>query len=205
MSPDDAGSDANSGLVLPPIVDAAFRRANDSGFTLSCEPAVGALLASLAAATPRDGRVLELGTGVGVGLGWIVSGLGERTDVEVVSVDIDSTMLEIARREPWPAWVRFQLGDGAELVGSLGHFDLVFADAPGGKIRGLDVTVGALRPGGLLVVDDMDLGRHEDAELRAALAGVREHLLRDETLVCAELDYSSGVIVAARKGDPGRR
>ncbi len=48
-------------------------------------------------------------------------------------------------------------GDGAEVVGRLGQFDLIFADAPGGKIFKLRRTVAALREGGVIVVDDMDL------------------------------------------------
>ena len=48
-------------------------------------------------------------------------------------------------------------GDGAEAVGRLGEFDLIFADAPGEKIFKLHRTVTALREGGVIVVDDMDL------------------------------------------------
>ena len=76
-------------MALPDMVAAAYRRAADAGFELSSEPEVGRLLACLAAAVPPQGRVLELGTGVGAGLAWLVHGLGERTDVTVVSVDVD--------------------------------------------------------------------------------------------------------------------
>jgi demethylmenaquinone methyltransferase/2-methoxy-6-polyprenyl-1,4-benzoquinol methylase len=186
-------------MVLPAVVAEAQRRATDSGFTLSCEPGVGALLATLAAATPDGGRILELGTGVGVGLAWIVEGLGGRDDVEVVSVDVDESVQAVARTGSWPANVTFEVGDGADLVGRLGPSDLVFADAPGGKIVGLEKTIAALRPGGVLVVDDMDLDRHEDPQLRRALAGVRERLLAHDAVVCAELDYSSGVMIATRR------
>ena len=41
------------------------------------------------------------------------------------------------------------------LFDELGQFSLIFADAPGGKWEGLDRTIAALEPGGLLVVDDM--------------------------------------------------
>ena len=76
-------------VELPAAVQAAYDRADELGFPLSCEPAVGQLLAVLSAAVPPGGRVLELGTGVGAGLAWIVSGLGDRDDVEVVSVELD--------------------------------------------------------------------------------------------------------------------
>ena len=187
------------GEELPGRVRAAYGRASRTGFRLSCEAGVGRLLAALAAAVPDGGRVLEIGTGAGVGLAWLVHGLGARSDVEVVTVELDDEVRQTALSVPWPPWVRFESGDGAEAVGRLGQFDLIFADAPGGKLSGLDRTVAALRRGGVLVVDDMDLTRHDDEQLRSALAGVRHRLLGDARLVCAELSFSSGVIVAVKR------
>jgi predicted O-methyltransferase YrrM len=51
---------------------------------------------------------------------------------------------------------------GAEAVGRLGTFDLIFPDAPGGKIFKLRKPIAALNPGGTLIVDDMDLHLHDD-------------------------------------------
>lgn len=159
----------------------------------------GRLLAALAAAVPRGGRVLEIGTGVGVGLAWLVHGLGARQDVEVVTVELDDAVQQTALSARWPPWVRFESGNGAEVVGRLGRFDLIFADAPGGKIFKLRRTVAVLREGGVIVVDDMDLARHADEQLRSALAVVRHRLLDNAELVCAELGFSSGVIVAVKR------
>ena len=184
---------------LPGSVLAAYERAASAGFQLACEVDVGRLLAALAAAVPGGGRVLEIGTGVGVGLAWLVHGLGARRDVEVVTVELDDEVQRMALSSPWPPWVRFESGDGAEVVGRLGQFDLIFPDAPGGKIFKLRRTVAALRRGGVLVVDDMDLARHEDERLRSALAVVRHRLLDNAELVCAELGFSSGVIVAVKR------
>jgi predicted O-methyltransferase YrrM len=78
-----------------------------------------------------------------------------------VTVELDDEVQQTALSAPWPPWVRFESGDGAEAVGGLGQFDLIFPDAPGGKIFKLGRTVAALRRGGVLVVDDMDLTRHE--------------------------------------------
>jgi predicted O-methyltransferase YrrM len=189
---------------LPGSVLAAYERAASAGFRLACEADVGGLLAALAAAVPTGGRVLEIGTGVGVGLAWLVHGLGARRDVEVVTVELDDQVQRTALSAPWPRWVRFASGDGAQVVGSLGQFDLIFPDAPGGKIFKLRRTVAALRPGGVLIVDDMDPARHDDEQLRSALAVVRHRLLDNAELVCAELGLSSGVIVAVkRRGPPG--
>jgi demethylmenaquinone methyltransferase/2-methoxy-6-polyprenyl-1,4-benzoquinol methylase len=186
-------------VTIPATVHAARERADAMGFVYSSEPGVGALLSSLAAAVPTGGRVLELGTGAGVGLAWLVHGLGDRTDVEVVTVDADDDVQARTRGDRWPGYVRFELGDGAELVRSLGTFDLIFADAPGGKTIGLEHTIAALEPGGMLVVDDMDLARHDDPTLRRGLGLVRDRLLADDRVVCSELEFSSGVILAVRR------
>ena len=183
---------------LPVMVEAARQRAGEAGFTFSSETEVGTLLGALAQAVPSGGRILELGTGVGYGLAWLVHGLGDRRDVTVVTVESDEARQRRTMAESWPDFVRFELGDGAVVVRTLGTFDLIFADAPGGKTTGLDDTVSALRPGGILVVDDMDLSRHDDPDLRRQLAEVRRRLHADTRLVVAELAYSSGVILAVR-------
>jgi demethylmenaquinone methyltransferase/2-methoxy-6-polyprenyl-1,4-benzoquinol methylase len=153
--------------VNPPgIVSDAYTRAQAATFELSCDPEVGKLLSVLAGAVPTGGRILELGTGVGVGLAWIVHGL---------------------------------LGDAAESVSKLGTFELVFPDAPGGKLYGLARTLEAIAPRGVLIVDDMDLEQHEDPELRAALVRVRDRLLSRSDLLVAELDLGSGVMLAVRR------
>ena len=64
------------GIESPEVVEGACSRARDAGFELSCEPEVGALLSVLAASVPAGGRVLELGTGAGVGLAWVGRGRG---------------------------------------------------------------------------------------------------------------------------------
>jgi predicted O-methyltransferase YrrM len=79
--------------------------------------------------------------------------------VEVVTVELDDAVQQTALAARWPPWVRPESGDGAETVGRLGRFDLIFADAPGGKIVKLRRTVAALREGGVIVVDDMDLAQ----------------------------------------------
>ena len=95
--------------------------------------------------------------------------------------------------------VGLALGDATSLLPSLGHFDLVFADAPGGKLEGLGRSVAALQPRGLLVVDDMDLSLHEEDGLQDAIARVRVEMLAMPELRCAELDFGSGVILGVRR------
>jgi len=49
-------------IPMPSLVQEATARARREGFSLSCDPAVGRLLAVLAVCLPAGARVLELGT-----------------------------------------------------------------------------------------------------------------------------------------------
>src|SRR5688572_6759782 len=119
--------------ALPDGVIAAQQRGAVSGFAFSCDDGTGRLLSVLAAAVPKGGRILEIGTGVGSGCAWMLHGLGSRTDVELVSVEFDEDVAAVAAQGEWPPHVRLLVGDIAELMPSLGSFDLIFPDAPAGK------------------------------------------------------------------------
>ncbi|MCW2934379.1 MAG: methyltransferase type 11 [Actinomycetia bacterium] len=186
--------------VVPPLVAAALARARQAGFPMSCERAVGQLLAVLAAHLPEGARVLELGTGTGVGTAWIVSGLLPRTDVTVTSVEKDPATAAVAANGDWPSFVDLRRGEALEVLGESGTFDLIFADAPGGKWEGLDRSVAALRPHGLLIVDDMTPEPDWTDSHRAAQDKVRQALLSAPGLTSAELAAGSGVILSARRG-----
>jgi demethylmenaquinone methyltransferase/2-methoxy-6-polyprenyl-1,4-benzoquinol methylase len=185
--------------VLPERVERATARGVEAGFTMSCDPSVGRLLSVLAAATPPNGRILELGTGCGVGLAWIVDGLAGRADVEVTSIEFDHAVAEVARRSDWPRSVSIVEADAVEVFPSLGGFDLVFADAQGGKWDRLDLTIAAVRPRGVLVVDDMTPLQWESDHHRTKTEEVRERLLAHPDLVAVELAPGSGVILCTRR------
>lgn len=192
---------------VPPAVVEARRRAESMGFQLSCDDGVGRLLATLAAAAPMGGRILEIGTGAGVGLAWLMSGLDDRRDVEVVSLEKDGVLAESAMAEVanWPHGVSIGHGDALEILPHIGVFDLVFADAEGGKTEGLHLTLDAIAPGGVLVLDDM-LPKPDDpyhTSLWPQIRAVRETLLSHAGFVCTELDWSTGVVLAASSAARG--
>lgn len=184
--------------LLPDRVAEATARAIGAGFTLSCEPGVGALLATLAAAVPIGARILEMGTGVGVGTAWLVAGLAGRSDVAVITVELEAHVAAVAAEEAWPSFVTLRTGDVLEVLAGLGAFELIFADAQGGKWFGLDRTIAALLPGGVLVVDDMTPQAWWTAEHRGHQERVRATLLGHPELVAAELPCASGIILATR-------
>lgn len=184
---------------VPRLVAAATAGAERAGFPMSCEPAVGRMLAVLAAHLPDSAQVLELGTGTGVGTAWIVSGLLPRTDVSVTSVELSPENAALAAEGDWPPFVDLRQGDALEVLAEGGTYDLIFADAQGGKWEGLDRTIAALRPHGLLVVDDMELAPDADDMERVMQDKVRQTLLAAPALVSAEFSVGSGVILSTRR------
>ena len=183
---------------MPSLVQQAMARARQAGFPWSCEPAVGQLLAVLAAHLPTGARVLELGTGTGVGTAWIVSALLPRTDVAVITVEKDPGTAALAAQGDWPDFVALRRADALAVLGELGSFDLIFADAYGGKVEGLDRTIAALAPRGMLIVDDMIPTPEWDGEQHASLDRVRHTLLTSPLLTSVELGHGSGVILSTR-------
>jgi predicted O-methyltransferase YrrM len=187
---------------VPSLVREATAQAQEAGFGYSCDPDVGRLLAALAAHLPARARVLELGTGTGVGTAWIVSGLLPRTDVTVITAEKDPATAEIAKRGDWPDFVDLRCADALTILGDAGEFDLIFADAPAGKTKGLDRTIAALAPHGMLIVDDMIATPQWDAEQRARQQEVRRTLLSSPLLTSVELGHGSGVLLGTRRALP---
>ncbi|WP_238015323.1 class I SAM-dependent methyltransferase [Dactylosporangium sp. AC04546] len=182
------------------LVDEAYVRAGAHGFELSCEVPVGRLLAALAAALPPGARVLELGSGAGVGTAWLAQGLLPRTDVTLTSVELDPATAAVAAKGDWPPFVDLRVADAVEFLRAAGHgYDLIFADCRGGKTQGLDHTIARLNPRGTLVVDDMTEVDGWPADFKAAQRGVRRTLVEHPDLVTAELDFASGVVVSVRR------
>lgn len=182
---------------IPAAVAAARRRAKAVGFTQSCDNEVGRLLSTLAAAVRPHGAVLELGTGVGVGTAWLVAGLEGRDDVELLTIEVEERLAEVAGEWPWPSFVRLLLADATEATLEP-NYDLVFVDAAPVKYGDISRAVAALRPGGILVVDDLHAGPRTTDTERCEKEVLRQYLLGRSDLHAVELDWSSGVIMVTK-------
>jgi predicted O-methyltransferase YrrM len=183
---------------VPLLVQEATARARRAGFSLSCDPAVARLLAVLAAHLPAGARVLELGTGTGAGTAWIASALLPRTDITVITVEKDPGTAALTAQGDWPGFVDLRCADALAVLAEAGTFDLIFADAQGGKWEGLDRTIAALAPRGMLIVDDMTATPQWDTQQHASQQHVREVLLTSPLLTSVELRHGSGVILSTR-------
>lgn len=181
---------------IPDAVAAAKRRAHRLRVTVSCVDGVGRLLAVLAAAVPPKGRILEIGTSVGVGTAWISVGLEGRTDVEVISVEVDGALTDAAMEWPWPAYIQVMNADAIDVLGTLGAFHLMFVDASPIKHGHMGAAIDALHPGGVMIVDDIHTDMKNFEIQKAHKDALRRFVLSHPDLRAAELDWASGVILA---------
>ena len=134
------------------------------GFTQSSDDLTGGFLATLAASKP-GGRFLELGTGVGAGSAWLLRGMGAASSL--TTVEQNAEQVDVARKHlGHDPRITFWVGDELEyLRNTQGPFDFIFADTKPGKINHPELALDLVVPGGFYVVDDMNLGWTDEADL----------------------------------------
>ncbi len=184
----------------PNVLEAIHRDTEERGFTMASELKTGALLAALAASKPA-GRLLELGTGTGLGTAWLLSGMDATARLD--TVDTDADVVAVARRHlASDARVTFHVMDGAEFIrqAAPGTFDLIYADALPGKYSHLDQALSLLRVGGIYLIDDL-LPQPSWPEGHAAKVPVLvEALERRPEFVSVRLAWASGLMLVVRSG-----
>ncbi|MEF2279555.1 NUDIX domain-containing protein [Deinococcus sp. YIM 134068] len=176
-------------LALPERVRVAQAEARRLGFGRSCSLETGRLLRTLAATRP-GGRLAELGTGTGVGAAWLLAGMDGAA--RLVTAELDPERAAVAR-DALASDPRAEVlnGDWREAL-THGPFDLIFSDCAPAKreTESLDVLVGVLRVGGMLVLDNFS----PPALLPEALHGgdpERDRLFSHPRLTCNEVAVSA--------------
>jgi predicted O-methyltransferase YrrM len=171
------------------------------GFTLASEPRTGALLRALAASKP-GGRLLELGTGTGVGTAWLLAGMDAAS--RLVSVDSDAALQDVARRHlGHDARVSFHLGDGAAFLqqATPQHFDVIYADAWPGKFTHLDLALALLKIGGIYFVDDLLPQANWPEDHAPKVPALIKELENRPGFVAVKLAWSTGLMLLVKTGE----
>jgi predicted O-methyltransferase YrrM len=187
-------------LACPEVLNAILAETQRLGFTMASEPRTGSLLRTLAQSKP-GGILLELGTGTGVATAWLLAGMDAHSRLITVEQDQEVAAVAQAHLGEDPR-VTFYVEDAGAVLGRLAgeRFDLIFADSWAGKYTHLEETLGLLKAGGLYVIDDMlPQASWPDghAEKVRGLIGVLE---ARQDLAVTKLSWSSGIIVAAKRG-----
>jgi len=184
---------------LPLAYEDLLEKCKEIGFTMPSDLYIGSLLKTLICSKPKA-NILELGTGIGLTLSWMIDGMD--LDSKIYSVDNDPQLIKIATDffgedkrvnlicEDGSAWIKNYSGD---------LFDLIFADAWPGKYSDLDLTLELLKPGGFYIIDDM-LSQPNwpegHQELVYELIGVLENR---KDLQLTKMNWSTGIIVVVKK------
>ena len=169
------------------------------GFSMASEPRTGALLAALAASKP-GGRLLELGTGTGIGTAWLLSGMDASARLD--TVDTDPAVVDVARRHlGGDARVAFRIEDGAAFLARVDPetYDLVYADAWPGKFTDLDAALGSVRQGGVYVIDDLLPQANWPDGHAAKVDALIADLERRRGFAVVRLAWASGVMLVVRQ------
>ncbi len=181
----------------PSALDPIQRGAERIGFSFSSEPLTGALLRTLAASKP-GGSLLEIGTGVGVGTGWLLDGMDSAA--RLISIELDAQVGGIAREHlAADPRVTFVSGDAvAFLTQTRAAFDLIFADTFPGKFTHLDETLALLKVGGLYVIDDLLPQPTWGDDHAPKVARLIAELEQRADLQTVKLDWASGIMIGTK-------
>ncbi|WP_306355819.1 O-methyltransferase [Nocardia sp. CC213A] len=187
------------------MVAQAQRAAKAAEFAMSCTDRTGAMLRALAASKP-GGRLLELGTGTGVGTAWLLAGMDP--DARLITVEADPVRCAVARGVIMgDRRVSLHCGDAAEWLTTVAGapFDLVFVDCRPGKFSHRAELFARLAPGALYVVDDLlpQPTWPEDHQQRVDRFLTEIHA--EPALVCTAMHWNSGLLLGARKPEPERQ
>lgn len=187
--------------LQPPFsLPAIQAKSTEIGFTMPSDLYIGSLLRTLMASKP-GGHFLELGTGVGLSLSWMVDGLIGGSSL--ITVDNDPTLTKIGK-DFFGEDERLEIicQDGTEWIhGYVGpKFDLVFADAWPGKYSETDEILALIAPGGFYVVDDMTAQPNWPAGHEDKVAWLVNYLEERDDFMLTKMSWSTGVIVAVKQG-----
>ena len=168
-------------------------------FNMASIPTTGALLRTLARATPAA-NVLELGTGTGMATCWLLDGLA--ADGHLVTVDIDPVVQQVAKINlGYDPRINFVEQDGSEFLQNTQtlRFDLIFADALPGKFSELEEALSLLADGGVYVCDDL-MPQENWPEGHAPKVPVYiETMQARPDLEVEYWEWSSGILLARKK------
>ncbi|GAA4411985.1 O-methyltransferase [Fodinibacter luteus] len=193
----------------PEVVEAARRRGLELGDATPVGTGAGAVLRFVAAAVQAR-HVVEIGTGAGTSGLWLLAGMPD--DGVLTTID-SSAEHQRAAREAYSAAgyahqrTRVITGAAGDVLPRMadGAYDLVLVDADKtGYPTYVEHAVRLLRPGGVLVMDNM-LWHDQVADPAArdattsTLRDLGKTLRDDESLLTALLPVSDGLLVAVRR------
>ncbi|MEL6717923.1 MAG: class I SAM-dependent methyltransferase [Bacteroidota bacterium] len=187
-------------LDQPKIYAELLAKSVEIGFTMPSDLYIGSLLKTLITSKP-NGNFLELGTGIGLSLAWMINGMDENSTL--TTIDNDPQLIEIAKTyfdadervnivcEDGSIWLKNYKGK---------TFDLIFADAWPGKYSEIELVLDLVKVGGLYIIDDMKAQPNWPDGHQEKVKQLITYLEKREDFHLTKMNWSTGVVVASRKG-----
>lgn len=160
---------------------------------------LGTLLMTLITSKPKS-NILELGTGIGLSLSWMIDGLDSES--RLTTVDNNSELIKIANEFfGTDSRVEIVCQDGSEWIKNYkgDNFDLVFADAWPGKYSETDEIFELIRVGGFYVIDDMQSQSNWPDGHPENVDKLIDYLEKREDFSLTKMNWSTGVIIMTKK------
>lgn len=185
-------------LDKPKIHSEIERKSEEIGFTMPSDVYIGTLLKTLITSRP-NAHILELGTGIGLSLSWMIDGMDAGS--HLITVDNDPKLIEIAKNYfADDSRVEVVCMDGSEWIKNYNgsQFDLIFADAWPGKYSEIDEVLNMVKVGGFYIIDDMTAQPNWPEGHQEHVDGLIEYLENREDFNLTKMNWSTGVIIAVK-------
>ena len=183
---------------IPTIHPEIVRKSAEIGFTMPSDVYIGTLLKTLIS-SKLGGKFLELGTGIGLSLSWMIDGMD--ADSKLTTVDNDPELIGIAKQY-------FEHDDRVEVICEEGSkwicnykgdkFDLVFADAWPGKYSEIEQILDLIKVGGFYLIDDMTAQPNWPEGHDRNVERLVSYLESREDFNLTKMDWSTGLIIAVK-------
>lgn len=184
---------------IPSIYPKLVQKTSEIGFDMPSDIYIGTLLKSLCTSKPH-GNFLELGTGMGLSLAWMVEGMDSNSTL--TSVDKDPELISLTQ-DFFQGDVRLNLlcaeGEGWISTYEGEKFDLIFADAWPGKYSHLNETLDLLKSGGFYVVDDLRQQPNWPNGHQENVDSFLKYMDERKDFAITKMDWSTGVLIAVKK------
>lgn len=185
-------------IKIPSTYESIQIASRDISFSMPSDLQTGSLLRTLVTSKP-NGHFLELGTGTGLSLSWIVEAMDSKS--HVTSIDNSELYLSIAKKH-------FNTNDRVSIICQDANdwikgnqdkkFDLIFADAWPGKYEHLDETLNLLKMGGLYIIDDMLIQPNWPAGHQENVDKLINYLDVRTDIRLTRMNWSTGLIIVSK-------
>ncbi|MDC0875127.1 methyltransferase domain-containing protein [Flavobacteriaceae bacterium] len=184
----------------PKEYEAILNVSNELNFSMISDEEVGVLL-RLLTSSKKEEKILELGTGTGLALAWILDCLNPRG--KIISIENDPQFIKVARFFDKESRVKILQEDAGVWIEKNKHcqFDLIFADTWAGKFTHLNQTLQMVKPGGFYIIDDLNRQENWPEGHQDKVIFLMEELKCQTSFSALPIDFGTGIMVLCRKFD----